>query len=156
MTPNDQISAYALKTVYLHAIRHPPHDLRSHGDDGPESGMLDVVVGHDHLGKPEISQLVNAVVNQDVLRLQVPVDNIVLVKLLTRLANKYRKPEDQLLENTDSLLLAKPFLTHDLALQSPIVAVLDDHDFETLVFVDLVALQHVLAVACHHQFRLRL
>lgn len=69
------------------------------------------------------------------------------------LRKQYRNPNNNLLKNFNRLLLRYLSPVGDFLGQGAAVAVLDNHNFEPFVLVDIVQLHDMVGVDTHHELR---
>lgn len=133
--------------ISLQAIGFLLHHFRCHGGDSSESGLLHFVEGVNFFGEAQVCDLIDSVMGENVLGLEIPVYDTVLMH--------FRDAINDLLENKYSFFFGNSLLHVDFGLERAPVAEFDDHDLERFVLVDVEASDDIVAVAEHHQLRLR-
>lgn len=131
--------------ISFQAIRFAAHYFRGHGCDRPQGSAFDLGVllrDLQLLRKPEVNDLIGAIMRHNVFCLQVPVDDVV--------AMQFHHADNDVFGDHHCFRLRDPAFLVDFGLQGLSVAVLDCHDFEVIVAVDVEALDEVWAVALVH------
>ena len=70
--------------MYFKSIGLSPHDLRRHGSDGAESGLLQLII-LNLFGKAHICYLIDSIMGENVFGLEIAMDDLMTVEFLNTL-----------------------------------------------------------------------